>query len=37
LKKELYTADSIHLSMQGYAVYAQRLRPLLANRFRDVP
>jgi beta-glucosidase len=29
LKKELFTADHIHLSPAGYAVYAERLRPLL--------
>ncbi|MFN7721791.1 MAG: GDSL-type esterase/lipase family protein [Pirellulaceae bacterium] len=29
LKKNLYTADSIHLAMEGYAVYAERLKPLL--------
>jgi beta-glucosidase len=34
LKKNLYTADSIHLSMEGYAVYAERLKPLLL-RFKN--
>ncbi len=29
LKKDLYTPDSIHLSLAGYGVYAERLRPLL--------
>jgi lysophospholipase L1-like esterase len=28
-KKELFTSDNIHLSPAGYAVYAQRLKPLL--------
>lgn len=32
LKKELYTPDNIHLSPAGYAVYAERLRPLLDKR-----
>jgi beta-glucosidase len=29
LKRDLYTADNIHLSPAGYAVYADRLKPLL--------
>ncbi len=29
LKKELFTPDKIHLSPAGYAVYAERLKPLL--------
>ena len=29
LKKELFTGDNIHLAPAGYAVYAERLRPLL--------
>jgi lysophospholipase L1-like esterase len=29
LRKELFTADGIHLSPGGYAVYAARLKPLL--------
>jgi lysophospholipase L1-like esterase len=29
LRKELFTADGIHLSPAGYAVYANRLKPLL--------
>ena len=29
LKKPLFTPDSIHLSLEGYAVYAERLKPLL--------
>jgi platelet-activating factor acetylhydrolase IB subunit beta/gamma len=29
LKKDLFTADAIHLSPAGYAVYADSLRPLL--------
>jgi platelet-activating factor acetylhydrolase IB subunit beta/gamma len=30
LKKDLFTPDNIHLSPAGYAVYADRLKPLLA-------
>lgn len=29
LKKELFTPDNIHLSPAGYAVYAEKLKPLL--------
>ena len=29
LKKPLFTPDNIHLSLDGYAVYAERLKPLL--------
>jgi lysophospholipase L1-like esterase len=29
IKKALYTPDNIHLSPEGYAVYAARLKPLL--------
>jgi lysophospholipase L1-like esterase len=29
LKNDLFTADNIHLSPAGYAVYAERLKPLL--------
>ena len=29
LRKELFTPDNIHLSLAGYAVYAERLKPLL--------
>jgi len=29
IRKALYTPDNIHLSPEGYAVYAERLRPLL--------
>lgn len=29
LKKELFTPDNIHLSPSGYAVYAEKLEPLL--------
>ena len=29
IKKDLFTPDNIHLSPAGYAVYAERLRPLL--------
>ncbi len=32
LKKDLFTADNIHLSPAGYAVYAERLKPLLARK-----
>lgn len=31
LKPELFTPDNIHLSPAGYAVYAERLRPLLSK------
>jgi beta-glucosidase len=30
LKKDLFTPDNIHLSPAGYAVYAAKLRPMLA-------
>jgi platelet-activating factor acetylhydrolase IB subunit beta/gamma len=29
IKKELFTPDNIHLSAAGYAVYAEKLKPLL--------
>ncbi len=29
LKQELYTPDNIHLSLSGYAIYAERLKPML--------
>ena len=29
IKQELFTPDHIHLSPAGYAVYAERLKPLL--------
>jgi len=32
IKKDLFTPDNIHLSPAGYAVYAERLKPLLNNR-----
>jgi platelet-activating factor acetylhydrolase IB subunit beta/gamma len=32
LKKDLFTADNIHLSAAGYAVYAERLKPHLARK-----
>jgi lysophospholipase L1-like esterase len=32
LKKDLFTPDNIHLSPAGYAVYAEKLRPLLDAR-----
>jgi platelet-activating factor acetylhydrolase IB subunit beta/gamma len=31
IRKELFTPDNIHLSPDGYAVYAKRLRPLISN------
>jgi lysophospholipase L1-like esterase len=34
LKKELFTPDNIHLSLAGYGVHAERLKPLL-DRFLD--
>lgn len=34
LKPDLYTSDKIHLSPAGYAVYAKRLKPILANNER---
>ncbi len=30
IKKDLFTPDNIHLSPAGYAVYAEKLKPLLA-------
>jgi platelet-activating factor acetylhydrolase IB subunit beta/gamma len=33
LKKILYTQDNIHLSLVGYAAYAERLKPLLDRFF----
>ncbi len=32
LRKDLYTADNIHLSPAGYAAYAAKLKPLLAAK-----
>jgi lysophospholipase L1-like esterase len=32
IKKALFTPDNIHLSPAGYAVYAERLKPLLAAK-----
>jgi beta-glucosidase len=32
IKKDLFTPDNIHLSPAGYAVYAERLKPLLARK-----
>jgi lysophospholipase L1-like esterase len=29
IKKDLFTPDNIHLSPAGYAVYAEKLKPLL--------
>jgi len=35
LIKELFTPDAIHLSLEGYRVYAERLRPLINITARD--
>ena len=32
LKKDLFTPDNIHLSPAGYAVYAEKLKPLLQRK-----
>ncbi len=32
IKKHLYTSDNIHLSLEGYAVFAERLKPLVEKR-----
>jgi lysophospholipase L1-like esterase len=32
IKKDLFTPDNIHLSAAGYAVYAEKLKPLLGNK-----
>lgn len=32
LKNELFTTDNIHLSPAGYAVYAERLKPILGKQ-----
>jgi lysophospholipase L1-like esterase len=37
LKRELFTSDHIHLSPAGYAVYAEKLRPLLVGPLRKEP
>ena len=37
LKKELFTADNIHLSPAGYAVYAEKLQPVLQACFNGQP
>ena len=29
IKKPLFTPDNIHLSLEGYGVYAERLKPLV--------
>ena len=34
IKKDLFTPDNIHLSPAGYAVYAAKLKPLLAAHFK---
>ena len=28
-EEDLFTPDNIHLSIEGYAVYAERLKPLV--------
>lgn len=35
LIKALYTPDNIHLSAEGYTVYANRLKPLLESKLRQ--
>ncbi len=35
LIKVLYTPDNIHLSAEGYAVYANRLKPLLESKLKQ--
>jgi len=37
IKKDLFTADNIHLSPAGYAVYAEKLKPLLEASFSGKP
>lgn len=37
IRKELFTPDNIHLSPAGYAVFAQRLKPLLEAFFSGKP
>ncbi|RFC48756.1 MAG: beta-glucosidase [Verrucomicrobia bacterium] len=37
LKRELFTSDNVHLSPAGYAVYAEKLRPLLVGPLRKEP
>lgn len=32
LKKDLFTPDNVHLSSEGYAVYAEKLKPLLEGQ-----
>jgi lysophospholipase L1-like esterase len=32
IKRDLFTPDHIHLSPAGYAVYAEKLRPLLQDK-----
>ncbi len=31
IKKSLYKDDNVHLSLEGYGVYAERLKPLVDN------
>jgi platelet-activating factor acetylhydrolase IB subunit beta/gamma len=35
LIKALYTPDNIHISAEGYTVYANRLKPLLESKLRQ--
>jgi lysophospholipase L1-like esterase len=35
LKKERFTPDSIHLSSEGYVIYAERLKPILEKMLGD--
>jgi len=35
LKKELFTSDAIHLSLEGYRIYAERLRPTVELAIRE--
>lgn len=37
IKKDLFTPDNIHLSPEGYSVYASRLKPLLDEIFNRKP
>jgi lysophospholipase L1-like esterase len=34
IKKTLYTPDNIHLSLAGYSLYAERLKPLIEQSLR---
>jgi platelet-activating factor acetylhydrolase IB subunit beta/gamma len=37
IEKELFTADNIHLTVEGYNVYATRLRPMIEAIFSGKP